>query len=135
MIFIWGSKAEERKVAMGTFFCPNCLRSTPFSQRRVSRYFTFFFIPLFPMETLTEYVRCKRCLVKMSAAVLTMTEEEIRAMSEPWACAHCGNCNGPVEHQCLSCRRPRPVAHRSRHMRTNPMDFQPRVEPGDRYDY
>jgi hypothetical protein len=131
MIFIWGSKAEEQKIAQGTFFCPNCLRHTPFTQRRISRQFTFFFIPLFSTEKLAEFVRCKRCLAKWDPVVLALTEEQIRAMKEPWTCERCGNRNSPEESHCLSCdaRRRRPKGPGAT------VDSRPRRDPDETYDY
>lgn len=102
-MIIWGSKAKESQVATGTFFCPQCMADSYYSHMRVSRYFTLYFIPLFPTSTLGEYVRCHGCQGEMSHSVIQFTREQIMQAVQPWACAKCGNRNPRSESQCLSC--------------------------------
>lgn len=60
-MIIWGSKGREIDIAAGHFNCPQCETQTPFQHKRVARYFTLYFIPLFQMEDLGEYVECRAC--------------------------------------------------------------------------
>jgi hypothetical protein len=69
-MIIWGSTGREVKVASGAFHCPQCRSQQNYDHLRVSRYFTLYFIPLFPMETLGEFVRCTSCSQAYQPAVL-----------------------------------------------------------------
>ncbi|WP_395738155.1 zinc-ribbon domain-containing protein [Prosthecobacter sp.] len=102
-MIIWGSKAKEARVSTGNFFCPQCMAASTYSHMRVSRYFTLYFIPLFPTSTLGEYVRCNGCQGEMTRSVIQYTREEILVAMAPWACEKCGNRNAPSQSQCLAC--------------------------------
>ncbi len=102
-MIIWGSKAKEAQVGTGVFFCPNCLAQSSHSRMRVSRYFTLYFIPLFPTATLGEYVKCGTCGGQFPDVILTCTREEILKAVEPWSCAQCGNRNPRSQPRCLAC--------------------------------
>ncbi len=106
-MIIWGSTGKEKKIDTCEFFCPNCQEEAECSTIRVSRYFTLYFIPLFPMETLGEYIRCNDCRSEYSTAVLDLTREEYESAAAPWACGNCGNKNTSDCKKCLSCQRPR----------------------------
>lgn len=60
-MIIWGSKGCEKILDQGNFHCPNCDGQRNYAHKRVSRYFTLYFIPLFPTSTLGEYVECFGC--------------------------------------------------------------------------
>jgi uncharacterized RDD family membrane protein YckC len=60
-MIIWGSRGREKCVSQGQFFCPNCDTSRPYKHIRVSKYFTLYFVPLFEIETLGEYIECQDC--------------------------------------------------------------------------
>lgn len=102
-MIIWGSKAKESQIASGTFFCPNCKSDAPYAHMRVSRYFTLYFIPLFPTSTLGAYVRCGACQVQLQDVILQYTREQIMASVQPWTCTNCGNRNPSNQSTCLSC--------------------------------
>lgn len=102
-MIIWGSKAKEAQIATGTFFCPHCMVDVGYSHMRVSRYFTLYFIPLFPTSTLGEYVRCNGCRGEMIPAVIQFTREQIMESMQPWTCEKCGNRNPKSNAGCLSC--------------------------------
>jgi hypothetical protein len=102
-MIIWGSRAREKQIATGTFYCPSCHASGAYSHQRIARYFTLYFIPLFPTETLGEYIRCMRCSGEFKPVVLTMTPEQLEALVRPWPCANCGNRNPSAETHCLAC--------------------------------
>jgi hypothetical protein len=130
---IWGSKAEDREVSVGNFYCPNCDALAMFSKRRVERFFTVFFIPLFPTKTLLEYVRCRACHAEMNAGILQLSREQIRAMTQPWECPRCKNRNSAAERQCLACRQPRDMGPLPpERLRSIPRHASP---PDDRFDY
>jgi hypothetical protein len=56
----------------GKFFCPNCGRNRRYKQKRASKYFALYFIPLVPVETLGEFVECQTCQKKFPPEVLEM---------------------------------------------------------------
>ena len=60
-MIIWGSTGKETRVASGQFHCPQCNGHESYEHIRVQRYFTLYFIPVAPMETLGEFVRCVGC--------------------------------------------------------------------------
>ena len=102
-MIIWGSKVKEKQVGTGTFYCPGCRADTPYSHQRVSKYFTLYFIPTFPMENLGEYVRCTRCAGEYAPTVTSLGRDAIEEMLKPWSCAQCSNANPPGEPNCLGC--------------------------------
>lgn len=60
-MIIYGSKTSPTTVNRGTFHCPVCRGSQPYHLERIRKYFTLYFIPLFPTETIAEFVECQRC--------------------------------------------------------------------------
>jgi len=102
-MIIWGSKAQERRIGTGIFFCPQCAAQSPYTHLRVARYFTLYFIPLFPTATLGQYVQCGRCGTQLSEAVLSCTREQILQTTKPWICPQCKNHNPASQARCLAC--------------------------------
>ena len=102
-MIIWGSRARESQIGSGTFFCPKCMSDAPYAHMRVSRYFTLYFIPLFPTSTLGTYVRCGYCRGELRDEILQFSREQIMQATEPWTCSKCGNRNPSSESQCLAC--------------------------------
>jgi hypothetical protein len=102
-MIIWGWKAKQKEIASGSFYCPNCRQNMSYSHLRVSRYFTLYFMPLFPTATLGEAVRCQKCSGDFKLSVLGLTVEQIEKAIQPWACARCGNRNARSEARCLAC--------------------------------
>lgn len=69
-MIIWGSRGKESEVARGQFHCPQCDTPVPYVHKKVARYFTLYFIPLFKTEDLGEYVECGGCRGTFKPAVL-----------------------------------------------------------------
>jgi hypothetical protein len=67
---IWGSRALTSTQATGTFACPECKVQIGYEKKRMRRFFTLYFIPLFPTETLGEWIECTRCRTNYKEAVL-----------------------------------------------------------------
>ena len=62
MILIWGFRARAKAVSTGEFFCTRCGADRSYVLQHIRRWFTFFFIPLFPVgKTLGEQVKCSTC--------------------------------------------------------------------------
>lgn len=60
-MLIWGSKGKEKELSRGQFFCPKCNNLRPYVQKKVSKMFTLYFIPLFETQNLGEFVECQVC--------------------------------------------------------------------------
>jgi hypothetical protein len=60
-MIIWGSRGITSTQAKGEFDCPSCAAHVPYEQKRVRRFFTLYFIPLIPLDTVTTYIECQRC--------------------------------------------------------------------------
>lgn len=60
-MIIWGSKGRTKTINSGRFFCPECRVYCDYNQVELKRWFTLYFIPVFPMETLSEYIECQSC--------------------------------------------------------------------------
>ncbi len=68
-MIIWGSKGITGTTDRGTFNCPVCVSQQRFEQKRVRRFFTLYFIPIFPTSTLGEYVECAHCQGTFDTAI------------------------------------------------------------------
>lgn len=102
-MIIWGWRNRTVQVAAGNFYCPGCRAHSAYTHQRVARYFTLYFIPLFPTQTLGEFVSCLRCSGQYRMSVLDLTPAEIDALLRPWTCGNCRNANPAAETHCVSC--------------------------------
>ncbi|MFT6144752.1 MAG: putative tellurite resistance protein B-like protein [Myxococcota bacterium] len=68
MIF-FGTRGVTYNHQSGQFHCPSC-ESTNYSQKRVRRFFTLYWVPLIPLDLLGEYVECDDCRSTFNSAVL-----------------------------------------------------------------
>jgi rubredoxin len=60
-MIIYGYRNREFEMGTGNFYCPKCETQRPYKFKKVTRYFTLFFIPLFPLGTVSQYVECSVC--------------------------------------------------------------------------
>ena len=107
MFIVFGSKSRAKKIGEGRFFCPKCRTEATYQHHRISRYFTLYFIPLFPISTLGEYVECTGCHAQFGPHVLQLTRAQIEERLSPWKCAFCNNTNAAGTDTCLACQTPR----------------------------
>ncbi|MDB4265318.1 TerB family tellurite resistance protein [bacterium] len=70
-MIIWGSKPITGTLGAGNFNCPVCAQAQQYDQKRVRRFFTLYFIPLFPTSTLGQYVECRSCQGTFEPGVLS----------------------------------------------------------------
>jgi hypothetical protein len=70
MLIIVGFRTRKTEIGMGRFLCPNCRGMQTYRRKRMARYFTLYFVPLFPMGTLGEVVQCQGCLWEWKPEVL-----------------------------------------------------------------
>ena len=62
MILIWGLRNRAKTVSTGEFFCSRCGADRTYVLQQIRRWFTLFFIPLFPAgKVLGEQVKCSTC--------------------------------------------------------------------------
>ena len=72
MILIWGFRARAKAVSTGEFFCTRCGADRSYVLQHLRRWFTLFFIPLFPVgKTLGEQVKCSTCGTCFRPEILT----------------------------------------------------------------
>jgi hypothetical protein len=86
IIFV-GSADIPSTVASGEFYCPRCRTTRPFTLKASRRYFTVYWLPIFPVSGRTRYVECGRCGAAFEESVLDLepaTEEE-RKLGEIYA--------------------------------------------------
>ena len=60
-IIIFGSEGREKDVDRGKFYCPACRQTRPYIHKKVTQDFTLYFLPIFEMKELDEYVVCEAC--------------------------------------------------------------------------
>ena len=71
-MIIFGTKGRTKEIGRGEFFCPNCRIQRPYIEKRISRYFTLYFIPIFPIKKLGEYVECQVCKKAYKPGILRL---------------------------------------------------------------
>jgi hypothetical protein len=69
-LIIFGTKGVTSTVSTGDFQCPACGARAPYEHKRVRRYFTLYWIPLIPLDTLGEFVQCLSCRTELDQGVL-----------------------------------------------------------------
>lgn len=61
MFIIFGVGSRKSTIKTGTFHCPRCNCDRSYTHKKVTRYFTLFFIPLIPLNDLGDFVECHAC--------------------------------------------------------------------------
>lgn len=59
-------------IGKGQFHCPNCGGDREYTHKRARRFFTLFFLPVIPLGTVGEAVRCATCRKRFDPAVLRL---------------------------------------------------------------
>lgn len=73
-MIIYGSRTREVAVGGGGFFCPRCNSNQPYTLMEAKRYFTLYFIPLFPMYSQGRHVECRSCGGTWATSVLSLAD-------------------------------------------------------------
>ena len=60
MIF-FGTRGVKSTLEEGTFICPQCANEQHYKHKKVTRFFTLYFIPLIPLGKAGEFVECQNC--------------------------------------------------------------------------
>ena len=69
-IIIFGARGRTTRDPEGTArtgSCPSCGQIVQLAPVRMRRYFTLFFIPIFPIEKGTRAIQCPHCKAKFRA--------------------------------------------------------------------
>ncbi len=72
MFIIFGWRSRNKATAEGVFHCPGEGGDRRYRRVLVRRWFTLFFIPVIPLNTLGEYIECGGCGRGYDERVLTM---------------------------------------------------------------
>lgn len=60
-MIIWGWRSVTSTASRGEFYCPQCQGYMAYAEKSVRRFFTLYFIPLIPLNSLGEYIECESC--------------------------------------------------------------------------
>jgi uncharacterized tellurite resistance protein B-like protein len=73
-LIIWGSRTIFSTQGTGQFLCPRCNQTRSYKLQTARRFFTLYFIPLIPLETLGEFVECQACRTQYKPVVLNYSQ-------------------------------------------------------------
>ncbi len=71
-MIIWGSRTRFSTTDEGVFYCPAERGNRPFQKTMAKRWFTLYFIPVFPTKELGEVVECQMCQGQFNTGVLDL---------------------------------------------------------------
>ena len=74
-MIIFGTRGVKSTIKEGNFNCPQCEDTKPFRHRKVTNFFTLYFIPLIPLGSAGEYVECRHCKGTFIPRVLNYKKE------------------------------------------------------------
>ncbi len=69
-MIVFGTRPKYKTIDHGQFFCPRCQQPRTYAHKKASRYFTLYFIPIFPMGSMGEFVQCETCHTMFEMGVL-----------------------------------------------------------------
>ena len=73
-MIIWGSKGREIVERTGSFFCPECGKEEDYDVKRIGKYFTLYFVPLFQTNVIARFVECQSCKTQYKEEILSLKE-------------------------------------------------------------
>jgi hypothetical protein len=71
LLIIFGLRVFYRTIAQGTFHCRRCGGDRQYRRRSGRRWFTLFFIPVIPLNSVGEHVQCTTCRARYVTDVLS----------------------------------------------------------------
>jgi hypothetical protein len=78
-MFIYGYTGKEKVISKGHFCCPNCQKLRSYKHIRVQKYYSIYFIPIYPVKNLGEFVQCQGCFIAFKPDILkTNPAKEIK---------------------------------------------------------
>ncbi|MBO6516399.1 MAG: TerB family tellurite resistance protein [Bacteroidia bacterium] len=72
-MIIYGTRAVKSTISTGNFHCPQCETQEEYRHRKARKFFTLYFIPIIPLNSLGEYVECRRCKSTFITEVLNQS--------------------------------------------------------------
>ena len=78
-MIIFGTRGVKSTMKEGQFLCPQCAKEKSYKHRKVTRFFTLYFIPLIPMGKIGEYVECQTCRGTFVSRVLDYDKQKLDA--------------------------------------------------------
>ena len=72
MFIIFGMRSISTTTSSGEFRCPGCKQDRPYEAKSYRRWFTLFFIPVIPLDSLGEAIECQVCRSSYSVEVLAI---------------------------------------------------------------
>lgn len=80
-MIIIGEMNLTLKGKAGEFFCPRCAGQQAYAHKRVRRFLTLYFIPVIPLDTVSEHVQCQKCRQTFPVSALQQHEEDYRRVA------------------------------------------------------
>jgi len=71
LLIIFGFRVFYRTIAQGTFHCRRCGGDREYRHRSGRRWFTLFFLPVIPLNSVGEHVQCSTCRTRYMTEVLS----------------------------------------------------------------
>jgi hypothetical protein len=72
VLIIFGLRVFYRTIAQGTFHCRRCGGDREYRHRAGRRWFTLFFLPVIPLNSVGEHVQCTTCRTRYVTDVLSL---------------------------------------------------------------
>ncbi len=92
-IIIFGTRGVRSTLKQGSFYCPQCDCEKDYKHKKVTRFFTLYFIPVIPLGKIGEYVECYSCrntyiprIIDMQSQIIEIQENntnETNQISSP----------------------------------------------------
>ncbi len=60
-MIIFGTRGIKSTIKEGQFLCPQCATNKQYKHKKVTKFFTLYFIPLIPLGSAGEFVECQTC--------------------------------------------------------------------------
>lgn len=73
-IIIFGTRGVRSTIKEGNFNCPQCANNRNYKHKKVTQFFTLYFIPLIPLGNKGEYVECLSCYNTYVTRVLELSQ-------------------------------------------------------------
>ena len=71
-IIIFGTRGVRSTIKEGNFYCPQCITEQRYKHKKVTQFFTLYFIPVIPLANKGAYVECQGCWNTYIERVLSM---------------------------------------------------------------
>jgi ribosomal protein L37AE/L43A len=72
MFIVFGTRGRHKKLGEGIFNCPQCGQQRAYHHKKIQRYLSLYFVPVVPMDTVTEYIECQTCGTTFQMEAMSM---------------------------------------------------------------